>query len=316
MSSYQLTTDFTGEIGVIPRLVRLRTTDILDTIMTAGYLPNFSLEPTDVVFCSYAGNNISILQPSIDVHGVITLELTSAGAINSVFGRTGAIVATDGDYTQNLITGLKTTDSPSFVGLELTGADLLVDNGNITTTLGGFISGSSAGGDTGSIQLYSSTANKGSLQIFTNDNAANYIVNISNASMGQACDLTIPDPGASTANFMLNTGTATMASGSKIILAKNTGTESSNAVTVNEQSGVITTSALTTAAGSSYSITFTNSKIATSSVVMLSWMGGTNTTKTVSLSATAGNGTSTISINNIGPTTALNGTLIIGFAVF
>ena len=43
----------------------------------------------------------------------------SAAAVTSVFGRTGAVTATDGDYSQSLITGLKTSDSPQFTALNL-----------------------------------------------------------------------------------------------------------------------------------------------------------------------------------------------------
>ena len=96
------------------------------------------------------------------------------------------------------------------------------------------------------------------------------------------------------------------------------GTESTNAVTVNGSAGVITTSALTTAAAGSYLITLSNSSIVgTGSVILVSAAGGTNTTKDFSMEAicTAA-GTATITIyNNVLVTTALNGTIIIHFMV-
>ncbi len=96
------------------------------------------------------------------------------------------------------------------------------------------------------------------------------------------------------------------------------GTEETNAVTVNGSAGVITTSALTTAAAGSYLITLTNSSIVgTGSVILVSAAGGTNTTKDFSMEAicTAA-GTATITIyNNVLVTTALNGTIIIHFMV-
>lgn len=51
-------------------------------------------------------------------------QLTNAavGLVTSVFGRTGAVVATTGDYTQNQITNLTTSSSPSFFNLTLTGS--------------------------------------------------------------------------------------------------------------------------------------------------------------------------------------------------
>lgn len=111
------------------------------------------------------------------------------------------------------------------------------------------------------------------------------------------------------------TGINTMASGSEIIFAKGTATTTTGAATVNQQSGVLTTPALTTAAGSAYVITLTNSLIATTSVLLTSLMGGTNTVESISVVGISGSGTATITLNNIGPTAALNGTVIVGFTV-
>lgn len=290
--SYELTTDITGEIGITPRLVRLNSTDDLATITTAGYLPNFSLYPTDIVFCSYETTNFALLNPVIADTGIITLELTTASAVDSVFGRTGVVVAAINDYSQAQINGLKVSDSPTFNNV----------NAGSSGTAGTFVA-------------YPTTALKGSLKIAATDNTGDTQTVITNANMGQATTVSIPDPGAATAKFLLDSGAATMATGSKLNFDRGTGTEAANAVTINAQVGVITTSALTTAAGSSYAITLTNNKIATTNVVLISVMGGTNTTKAVTISATAGNGTSAISINNIDPAAALNGTLILGFAI-
>ncbi len=103
-----------------------------------------------------------------------------------------------------------------------------------------------------------------------------------------------------------------------VTLAHGTGTEAANVVTINAQSGVITTSALTTAASGSYLITLTNSAISgTGNVIIASIAGGTNTTKDISVEATctAAN-TATLTIyNNVLITTALNGTVKINFLV-
>jgi len=126
---------------------------------------------------------------------------------------------------------------------------------------------------------------------------------------------TLVDSGLLATNLMLLNVVQQMAAGSEIKLDKGTGTEAANAVTISKQSGVITTSALTVAAGSTYVITLTNTLIATSSVMLVSQMGGSNTTAGVSIRATALAGSSVITITNNNATSALNGTLIIGFAV-
>jgi len=93
------------------------------------------------------------------------------------------------------------------------------------------------------------------------------------------------------------------------------GTEAANAVTASGTAGIITTSALTTAAGANYAITWTNTFITTSSIIQLTVMGGTNTTQNLTMVVTAGAGTSTLTIYNISPATALNGTIFIGYQV-
>jgi hypothetical protein len=43
----------------------------------------------------------------------------SGGAVSSVFGRTGAVTAQNGDYAQANITGLTTADSPQFTAVNV-----------------------------------------------------------------------------------------------------------------------------------------------------------------------------------------------------
>lgn len=104
-------------------------------------------------------------------------------------------------------------------------------------------------------------------------------------------------------------------SGTIRLISKANGTEAANAVTASGTTGVITTSALTTAGGASYAITWTNTFITTSSTILLSIMGGTNTTQNITLTATAGAGTSNLTIYNNTAATALNGTIFIGYSV-
>lgn len=124
---------------------------------------------------------------------------------------------------------------------------------------------------------------------------------------------------ASATTALSNLGGVPLAGGTltgKLTFQKATGTEAAGAVTVNAQSGVITTSALTTASNTSYAITLTNSAISASSVILCSLMGGTNTTRGVVISAIPGTGSAAISLENSGvAAAALNGTVIFGFTV-
>lgn len=94
-----------------------------------------------------------------------------------------------------------------------------------------------------------------------------------------------------------------------------TGTTSSFAVTLNTQKGVITTEALTTAAGSTQNITLTNSKMTADTVMLVTLGAGTNTAGTPLLFITPGSGSATITILNAHASAALNGTLKIHFVL-
>jgi hypothetical protein len=100
-------------------------------------------------------------------------------------------------------------------------------------------------------------------------------------------------------------------------VATSTGTSTSSAATVNAQTGVITTEALTTAAGATYTMVLTNSYIKAGSVVQVSIGKGTATTGVPTVAwVTTTASTATIIIQNIDAAVALNGTIKIAFAVF
>lgn len=83
-------------------------------------------------------------------------------------------------------------------------------------------------------------------------------------------------------------------------LEKGTGTVSSNAVTINATSGVITDSADISAPGTRTAITFTNSRITTTSVIMLSMCSTPDSLVRLGASAAAGSGSATLTVYNSG----------------
>lgn len=96
-----------------------------------------------------------------------------------------------------------------------------------------------------------------------------------------------------------------------------TATSTAGAATVNTQIGQITTEALATAAGSTYTMTLTNSLIKATSVVQVSVGKGTATTgEPVVQYTTPAAGSCVILIRNVSAATALNGTITINFVVF
>jgi hypothetical protein len=95
-----------------------------------------------------------------------------------------------------------------------------------------------------------------------------------------------------------------------------TATATAGAATLAKTSGVITTEALTTAAGATYTLTLTNSKIAAADQVYVSVANGTNTAgMPVVCTVTPAANSVVIVLQNIHSADALNGTLKISFAL-
>lgn len=97
-----------------------------------------------------------------------------------------------------------------------------------------------------------------------------------------------------------------------------TGTASAvaGAATLSKASGTITSEALTTAAGSDYVLTLTNTLVSATSKVFVSVDNGTNTTEGIAVNrVTPGAGSVVIRVRNTHAASALNGTIKINFLV-
>ena len=194
------------------------------------------------------------------------------------------------------------------------GADQIITVHNLSLAQGNLTAGSS--GHAGILTSFPGTASNGSLILAAVNAGGAFNMTVSNAAIGQSTVVSIPDPGATTANFLLDHGTQSMAAGSQLNLAKVSAAESSNAVTASGQAGFITTSSLTTAGGGTYVITWTNTHITATSVIGLTIQGGSNNaTNNITFTCAPGSGTTTLTIFNNTAATALNGTLIIGYSV-
>jgi len=103
---------------------------------------------------------------------------------------------------------------------------------------------------------------------------------------------------------------------SSIQVDNRTATSTAGAATINVQSGVITTEALATAAGATYTMTLTNAAILATSQVYVTVGKGTATTgEPVVQFVTPAAGSCVILIRNVSAAAALNGTIKIGFFV-
>ncbi len=229
-------------------------------------------------------------------------SVTTAGATDKIVIQT--LDAGSGQYEPRLI---------SVANLITGGGVGLAANSVVVTSASGDLDAStallySAGALTvgftaipGSITILPTTAANGSLKFIATNNASNFASTLTNSAVGQATTYTIPDPASATATF---------------VLAVNAnGAETSNAVTASGFNGVITTSALTTAAGSSYAITWTNTKVTTGSKIFITSASGTNTRKNFNVEVVAGSGSATLTIYNSEPLNALNGTIILNYHI-
>ena len=106
-----------------------------------------------------------------------------------------------------------------------------------------------------------------------------------------------------------------VAAGGKISADVGAATMSSNAATLSQIAGKVTSEALTTAAGSAQALVFTNTLVDAADVVIATLMGGTNTNGSVELKAVATANTITFTLTNRHASVAFNGTFIIGFVV-
>lgn len=104
-------------------------------------------------------------------------------------------------------------------------------------------------------------------------------------------------------NISVDTGTKTAAA-------------TAGAATLNKTQGAITSEALTTAAGSDYVLTLTNSAVAAADMVIAEVQNGTNTTEGLSVHRVQpASGSCVIRVRNTHAADALNGTIVIKFLV-
>lgn len=333
---YQLPTQVPGLVDVFPNQKFAVFGDNLATVTTAGYLNQVNLESnpistTDILQVLYSFNNVS----KAGTYGVFTVSISSSGVITlNSWANPGDVLL---PVVANRIAQFNGTSGQIYDGTATASHAGSIQAG-IDATAGTFIS-------------YPATTATGTFIFAAVSNTGNTATTLSNVAMGQASVVSIPDPanaigrlliGATatpfvSGNFPVASGTGglmvdsgvpsaqlmrlnavnTMTGVGQIILAKANGTEAANAVTASGNAGVITTSALTTAGGATYAITWTNTKITATSVIGLTIQGGTNAaTNNITFTCVPGAGTATLTIFNNTAATSLNGTLLLGYTVF
>lgn len=191
-------------------------------------------------------------------------------------------------------------------------------SGNVAIT-GTLKIGAGAGTNTEEIMVNTASGTAPGIQLLQ-DGVASWIIK----NLASSTTLDFSESGTSrmtltTGGFLtvvdFATGLATAAQ-----LRLDTGTKTATAVagaaTLNKNAGVITTESLTTAAGSNYVLTLTNSQIAAADQVFASVQAGTDTGSGHVIGAVVpGAGQVIIVLKNLSAATAFNGTFKISFLV-
>jgi len=227
MGILNITTDVAGQIGVKPRRVAIITTDSLATVTTAGYLNNanlmgYTIQPTDEIVMWYdyvdsaSPGTMGIFNAEMTGGHITLVEWVNPGdvviptVVNdiAVFNTTSGQIKDSGTHFSNNTYSVAPTlkgAASNYLAVftsdnsldALAASGTAISPGNIQAGLSG-----TAGG----LFSFPSTALKGSLELVASDNTGNTLTQITNAAFGQASVLTIPDPGAASANFLLDTG--------------------------------------------------------------------------------------------------------------
>jgi hypothetical protein len=128
--------------------------------------------------------------------------LTDSGSTQTI--ATGSLALTLGNLTVAAGNIAATLGSVSAGTTVTGGTGVTATTGNVTATAGNVVAGSS--GVAGTLISFPATAANGTLIISALNAGGAFDTTVRNSTMGQSSVISIPDPGAATANFLLDTG--------------------------------------------------------------------------------------------------------------
>lgn len=181
-----------GQAGVFPAIIYILTDDTLAEVTTTGYLNglvrgNTPLSDADMALVT------TKTSPNAASIQVGWLEVSKSGENWSLVppAAPGSVVLPT--IANHIATYTNT------LGTLSEDAATAINGGNIQAGLSG---------TAGYLASFPATAARGSLRLVAANNTGDTVTQITNAAMGQATVLTVPDPAAATANFLLDAGTA------------------------------------------------------------------------------------------------------------
>jgi len=149
-----------------------------------------------------AGNFYTVVEPLPQHIGVDAITFNADPSAGGVSFSGGPSVANAPAIFSDTSGNIKPQVSTALFGF---GASFAT--GNVTATTGNLVAGSS--GHAGTVTSFPATAANGSLILQAVNAGGAFNTTIASGTMAQSSVITIPDPGASTANFMLDAGTTT-----------------------------------------------------------------------------------------------------------
>jgi hypothetical protein len=310
-----------------PNIVRMETTNTLAQVEATGYLATqsdiilqinsgtWTWLPSDMILC-YASDGLQLftLNTALDDfvvystagNGAVTLPVVSGNftTFDGTLGALGDLGYSPSDATKTKVVMAGSAVQVGYIAHFIDTAGTIDDTAGNVINAGNIQAGLS--GTAGTLISFPTTAANGSLIISALNAGGAFNTTIRNSVMGQSSVISIPDPGAATANFVLSasSGTQTITgnltvSGAITSTAGNiTSGSSGDAGTfisfpATAANGTLILAAIN--AGGAFNTTISNSTMGQSSVISIPDPGGATANFLISASA----GTQTISTGNI-----------------
>jgi hypothetical protein len=226
MAVLQIIATVVGQQYLTPRPVFVLTNDILSKVISTNYLTaalnaeGITLKSSDLLYVSYGTNSQTTgiftptitattitLTPFVDLANV-TLPVTSGHFAN--FSGTTGLIADLGYLPSNaaktIVSMVSAAVLTNHIACFSDTTGTINDDAAIAINGGDLQAGLNA--VAGKLRSYSATTTTGYLEVYATANSGAFNTGITNSAMGQSSVISVPDPGAATANFLLDTGTA------------------------------------------------------------------------------------------------------------
>lgn len=249
-----------GLVGVVPNPIYINTNDTYTTVTTAGYLNEAHQQ-------GYAFSNEQMALVYTSDEGPVWLKVT----VN----------------TSTQTYSLEQISSPGDVVLPTIANNIIVSTdtaGTLANTTATAINRGSiqAGlsGDAGTLISYSATAARGSLVVAAVANTGDTVTTVSNAAMGQATLVSIPDPADAAGMFLVGATATPFVSGNFPVASGTAGLMIDSGVAaadLQQSTNIIAAQSADIGGGGAGPINIVNASVTANSVIVASIVSSTNT---------------------------------------